>query len=151
MRHFRGGRWSDTFAAPQKNLEPEPVLVGPPPDVSKAEQPKNIDPDGAIEGGKNSPQRKDPVIPTTHESDKEYLTFHATTQQFSGLPGDALQEDSTDLLHPTGEIDLGELVTKKSTTNHGLPTDVAASTAEEEGQYIVFVKGMAWLLYSATE
>ena len=109
---------------------------------SRVGQPREIEQGGATEGGRIYPQPNNPAISTTQELDEQRLPFHTlTTQPPSNLPGVAAQEDSIDLPHPTGERVLGEFISGKPITNPELSTDVMASIAEEEGQYVVFIKG----------
>ena len=124
MRRIPEWQRSDPSVAPPKNTESGPV---------SARRPKYIEQGGATEGDRTSPQHNDPAIPTTPESHKQRLSFHAfTTQSSPNLPAVATQEDSTDLPHPTGEIVLRELVSEKLVTDSGSHTDVVVSTAEEE-------------------
>ena len=113
-----------------------------PADASREGQPKNGRHGGPTEGGRTSPQPKDLVIPTIQESDKRHVSFRASTIQPSpNLPGVATKEDSADLPHPTRGRVLGELISEKPVTNSRSPTDVVASTPEEEGKYVVSVDG----------
>ena len=142
MRRVREWQRSDHFAAPQKNPESKPALGRHQADASKAGQPKNIEQGGAIKGDRNSLQRKNLATPTVEESDVQRFPFHvSTTRPLPNPPGVAAQEDSADLLHPTRERALGELISTKPVTNSRPPTDIFVGTAEEQSEYVVFVKG----------
>ena len=81
------------------------------------------------------------MIPTTQDSDKQRIPSHALpTQPLSNLPGVAAQEDSVNLPSPIGKRIPGGWPIEGPVANSELPTDVVVSTAEEEGQYVVFVK-----------
>ena len=81
-------------------------------------------------------------MPTTQESDKQRIPFHAfPTQQSSTLPGVPAQEDSVNPPSPIGVRIPGGWPIEGPVTNSELPTDAVASTPEEEGQYTVFVNG----------